>query len=385
MPCLDQASREAAIVLISPDSRVVYQRNEHRPYVPASTLKLLTALTAIHHLGLTFRFRTAFYMDSSDNLKIKGYGDPMLTSEVWQEIADELSHRFRSINDLVLDISYFSQDLRIPGTGRSANPYDAPPGALCANFSTVFFRRDRQGRIVTSEAQTPITAFARGKIRSLGLKQGRYTICHDAAEAARYAGALLACFLRRKGTEIRGTIRPGLVTPEDKRVFTWVSPFTLKDVIQKMMAFSSNFVANQICITTGARVYGPPGTLDKGMRVLRDYANKELHLKDITLVEGSGVSRKNRLTVLDMATVLDRFRPYRHLLRSQGGSFYKTGTLKGIRTRAGYFEPAPGRIWRFVVFLNHGETEMNAIMACMERNFVGRDRQTARNPRRQSQ
>jgi len=351
-----------ALVVGEPDGRLLYKKNETLKHVPASTLKLLTALCAIHYLGPSYRFDTEFYMDTDSNLKIKGYGDPLLISEVWQEIAHGLAKKVRDFKDLLLDDTYFSQPIIIPGRNHSTNPYDAPVGALCANFNTVFFDRDKRGRIVPAEPQTPLIPYARKKIRSLGLKKGRYTFTRDQDEAARYAGELLLHFLKQKGVNSLGKIGPAVVNPDDKLIFTYRSGFTLEGVLKKMLEFSNNFMANQIFIALGAHVYGPPGTLEKGVRAIYDYTEKELDLKDIKVVEGSGISRKNRVSALDMLAILKRFKPYRHLLKRKDNVLFKTGSLKGIRTRAGYVEKNGRGPYLFVIFLNRSGPDMDRLM-----------------------
>ena len=58
-----------------------------------------------------------------------------------------------------------------------------------------------------------------------------------------------------------------------------------------------------------------------------------------------------------MDRVLQEFLPYHHLMRRQGREFYKTGTLSGISTRAGYIEAASGELYRYIILLNtSGET-----------------------------
>ena len=68
--------RRDSILVTDPDGRVLISKNENRPLIPASTLKLFTALVALHTLGPEYRFETEFYCDDDDNLTIKGYGDP---------------------------------------------------------------------------------------------------------------------------------------------------------------------------------------------------------------------------------------------------------------------------------------------------------------------
>ena len=363
-----QMSSQDAMLVAGPGGRIIYGKNETRKCVPASTLKILTALAAIHHLGKSYRFQTKFYQDADQNLKVKGYGAPLLKSEVWQEIAQALASRIQGFKDLILDDTYFVRDIRIPGVGLSTNPYDAPNGALCANFNTVFFKRDHTGRIVSAEPQTPMTPFALEKVRVLGLKRGRYTFSHDSGEAALYAGELLAHFLRETGTDFQGKIRTGVVGPQNRLLYTYRSVFTLGEALRKMFEFSNNFMANQILIALGAHVHGPPGTLAKGVKVLSDYAREVLHLHDIEIVEGSGISRKNRLSALDMLAVLRRFEPHRVLLVREGEVFYKSGTLKGVKTRAGYIEGKSGNPYYFVIFLNSSHADIDSIFDSVKKS-----------------
>jgi len=359
---LSRITPSDVLVIADHEGRLIYKKNERIKFVPASTLKLLTAFCAIHYLGSSYRFKTEFYRDTGSNLKVKGYGDPLLISEALQEIAHGLAKKVRGFKDMILDDTYFSQPVIIPGRNHSTNPYDAPVGALCANFNTVFFDRDKQGRIIPAEAQTPLIPYARERIRSLGLKKGRYTFTHDHGEASRYAGKLLLHFLKQDNVKSRGKIRSGVVKPGDKLIFTYISRFTLNAALKKMLEFSNNFMANQILIALGAHVYGPPGTLDKGVRAIHDCAGKEIGLKGVKVVEGSGISRKNRVSAIDMLAILKRFKPYRHLLKRKGNVLFKTGSLKGIRTRAGYIEGNGRGPYYFVVFLNRPGPDMNKLM-----------------------
>jgi D-alanyl-D-alanine carboxypeptidase/D-alanyl-D-alanine-endopeptidase (penicillin-binding protein 4) len=364
LSCLNRVSSKDSIIVAAPDGRILSGKDETKKFVPASTLKLLTSLAAIHHLGLHYRFLTEFYMDAEQNLKIKAYGDPLLISEAWQEIADILANKFRHVNKLILDTTYFSHPIIIPGRHRSTNPYDAPVGALCANFNTVFFDRDKRGRIISAEKQTPLIPYARKRILSLGLKKGRYTFSHDPKDAARYAGELFIYFLKQRGIKFNGKISLGTVEAGDKLILSYRSRFTLEQVLKKMLEFSNNFIANQITIALGARVYCPPGTLSKGVGVLDDYARKELDLKNITVVEGSGISRKNRVSALDMLTILKRFEPYRQILVKKDNIFYKTGSLKGIRTQAGYIDGTKGTYF-FVIFLTGQDLKIESLIDCI--------------------
>ena len=52
-PCsiLEWISSKDALVVADPDGRILYSKNENKLCTPASTLKILTGLAAIHTLG----------------------------------------------------------------------------------------------------------------------------------------------------------------------------------------------------------------------------------------------------------------------------------------------------------------------------------------------
>ena len=344
--------RQDAILVTDPDGRVLISKNENRPLIPASTLKIFTALVALHTLGPEYRFETEFYRDDDDNLTIKGTGDPGLVSEVIAEIARNLEPKLPRVNNIILDASYFAQPLEIPGISSSSEPYDAPNGALCVNFNTVFFKKEN-GTYISAEPQTPLLPMVLVRVRSSNLNEGRIVLSHNENEITLYSGYLFEDFLRQAGVTVMGKVAIGTVRPgRDHLIYRHRSPLTLSDTIARLLTFSNNYTTNQILIAAGARRYGPPGTLEKGVQAARDYARNILQLDDIRISEGSGISRENRITARDMQKVLDAFAPYHTLMRSDGRQFYKTGTLRGISTRAGYIERSDGSLDRFVVLVN---------------------------------
>jgi D-alanyl-D-alanine carboxypeptidase/D-alanyl-D-alanine-endopeptidase (penicillin-binding protein 4) len=361
-----------AVMVVSPEGAVLARVNAARPLVPASILKILTALAALENLGPTYRFRTGFYMDCDDNLKIKGYGDPMLVSERLRTIAGILAAKRRRVNHLVLDDSYFKRPLRIPGRGSSAQPYDAPNGALCVNFNTVAFER-RDGTWISGEPQTPLLPYVVPKIAATGSSSGRITLAADGDEALTYTGRLFAYFLRGAGIETSGIVRRGVVRPEtDRFLFDYRSEDDLSQVVRALLEFSNNFIANQLLLVMGATTHGAPGTIDKGLSVLKRFYRRDLGIPDGNIVEASGISRRNRITAQAMATILERFEPYYRLLRMEGRQYYKTGHLKGIRTRAGYLLDGGGARYRFVVMVNTPGKSTRGIMRAIEAAIAGK-------------
>jgi len=365
-PCRNQIKSTDSFLVATPEGEILFEKNAAKQRVPASTLKVLTALAVLDHFGPFHQFRTGFYKDPTGNLKIKGYGDPLLISEILDHIAVILARKSESFRDIILDDTYFASQIMVPGCDHTTNPYDAPIGALCANFNTVGFKRKKSGGIYSTESQTPMIPFMVHQIRAQGLKSGRRTFTHDSKEAALYVGELLRYLLEEKGVKIQGKIRFGAVSPEDTLIFTYRSIFPLEAVLEKMLHSSSNFMANQLFVALGASVYGPPGTLEKGIRATQAYIKRELGLKHIRIVEGSGLSRENHLSAYDMLAILEKFKPYKDLLKNQDQVFYKTGSLRGIRARAGYIESERLGPCAFAVFFNRKGSDIQAMVRCLK-------------------
>jgi D-alanyl-D-alanine carboxypeptidase/D-alanyl-D-alanine-endopeptidase (penicillin-binding protein 4) len=359
-----------AIIVAAPDDRVIFSENADKKLVPASTLKILTALVALNILGPNYRFATEFYLDKDSNLTIKGYGDPLLVSETVNKISRSLSPMLKSIKDIVLDATYFKDPLVIPGISDSSEPYDAPNGALCVNFNTVYFKQNKNNAYVSAEPQTPLLPFSLNRIRKSGLQQGRIVLSHNHSENIRYAGHLFQYFFNKAGIPSSGKIRTGRVNKDtDRLIFKYASEFTLMQAVSKLFEYSNNFMSNQVLIAAGAKVYGPPGSIEKGVLAAKAYIKQALEVEDIQIVEGSGISRANKVSAKTLYAVLQQFEPYYQLLTKSDSAYVKTGTLHGIRTRAGYIESAEGKLYRFVILINTPGKNVELIMDRLMKNI----------------
>ena len=356
LPELDRfIGQRDSILVADPQGQILFSKHAEKKLIPASILKIFTSLVALHVLGNDYRFPTEFYLDEQSNLKIKGYGDPLLISEVVAKISQVLAVLLKNtqpMNDLVLDDSYFKQPLTVPGVTSSSQPYDAPNGALCVNFNTVNFERTTEG-YASAEPQTPLLPHVIEKIKASKLNQGRIVFSHNKNEITIYAGELFQYFLKNQGIRFKGKVKLGRINNEtDKLIFRYHSVSSLDQMVARLLEHSNNFVTNQLLIAAGAQAIDSPGTLAKGVALASDYAKNELKIENMTIAEGSGISRNNRVSALQMGRVLQKFLPYHHLMRRQGREFYKTGTLYGISTRAGYIQTANGELCRYAILLN---------------------------------
>lgn len=365
-------AQTSGIILSDDQGKTIYAKNQDQPLIPASTLKILTSLAAIRTLGLDFHFQTwAYYDKTTFDLYLKGFGDPLFISEEITKFAHQISdHLFKQVSEgrissavirnIIVDQTYFTPRITIPGAGSSANPYDATNGALCANFNTIFLTWDSRNRqYVSAEKQTPFPDILAQQITPGSKKTDRILLSYDLRQ--KYPGILMHYFLKESGIKITGSVQEGIFSASDKDCIVYTSSYSLADIIKNLLKFSNNFIANQLMLTMGACTSGPPATLEKGTAVLNKFAEETLGLKGVGIVEGSGLSRRNRITPAQMRDILIAFMPWYDFLRREGNEFYKTGTLSDVRSRAGFIRGKDNRLYPFVIMLNQTGTGYDAI------------------------
>lgn len=358
-----QDNAGVGVIMSDKTGKILYQSNIRKQYIPASILKILTSLTALNVLGEEYRFKTGYYYDHvTKNLYIKGFGDPLFTSEVIVEFCNEIISKFRPnhIKNIILDQSFFTSNILIPGKGTSSNPYDASVGALCANFNTIMFKQDKSGKYISAEPQTPLLDIFQKDIKSADTKEDRIILTRQ--QSMLYPGQLVKYFLEKEGINVTGHVTKGTVPPIQESLFVYESPYKLEQVVQKLLEFSNNFMANQLLLTMGAEKSGAPATLEKGISLIEQYYRTSLDINSINIWEGSGLSRSNQISPVDMLKILLEFMPYHRLLKHSGREYFKTGTLSGIRTRAGYILNKQGQLFPYVIMVNNSRISCYKIL-----------------------
>ena len=329
----------ASLIVLDPQGRVLRERNASRLFVPASTVKVLTALIALEYWGKDHRFTTEFYWEEMTNiLWVRGAGDPYLISEELELIAAQIAAlpnaQYAGIG---VDVSYFTEEINFDGQGNSNNPYDASASALAANFNTINVRVNDQG-IRSAEIQTPLTPLA--KKLATNLPQGTQRINLGRIEyGPQYFAELLRAKLNIAGVIVDNEIIHGRIPMNAKPLLVYQNSKTLENVVASMLKYSNNFIANQLYLMLGAEEMSVPADPRKSRDVFQTFISERFEWAQYELLDGAGLSRQNRLSARQLIDVLQDFQQYRYLMPAQNEKIRaKTGTLRNVSTYVGYLQ-----------------------------------------------
>ncbi|HEY6610822.1 MAG TPA: D-alanyl-D-alanine carboxypeptidase/D-alanyl-D-alanine-endopeptidase [Pseudomonas sp.] len=387
---------------------------------PASTMKLVTTYAALELLGPTHQWKTAFYTDGplrngvlQGNLYLKGGGDPKLTMErLWLLLRDLRNAGVQQVQgDLVLERSHFRTDGHTPfddDGGDSSKPYLVEPDALMVNLKTLrlIVRGEARGAAVQVEPPIPyIRIDNRVKVTAAATCPGWPQVTYnfqpqpdgslnvvasghipEGCSGQRYLSLLdhptfAAGSVRALWSELGGSItgrdRLG-ATPGNTRLLAQAWSPDVVEVIRDINKYSNNTMARQLFLSIGAR-HRLPGDGDDAAAAYRAIdqwlGRKGIRAPNLVLENGSGLSRRERITAREMAAMLHAAwkSPYaaefvsslplaamdgtlRKRMRNTplaGNAHLKTGTLNNVRALAGFSRDAQGHTWAVVAILNH--------------------------------
>lgn len=350
------------------NGRISAAQNSETPFIPASTLKLVTSLAALDILGPDHRFATRILQDQQNNLYIQGSGDPFLLMENVTTIAQRLHDAgIRQVRNLILDESAFAIDTQADGNDNTTNPYDAWNSGLAVNFNSIAIRVGPDRAVAADDPKVPFLPM----MQAIGatLPPGHHLVNVNAFAATgqlsntqRYTGELFAALLKKHQIQFQGAILIGPTPAQATPILTYWSDKTVQDMLQQCLKYSNNFIANQLFLACGAAQLGLPATWDKARRTLQAYIRENLKISEpeLVMVEGSGLSRRNRITPRAMIAVLQKFAPYQELLPVKNGIPLKSGTLTGVYCFAGYLRQQQET--PFVILLNQPQNNRDEIL-----------------------
>ncbi len=272
VPGITVASSGAVAVDLA-TGQVLFARNPDATLVPASNEKLPVTLAALQELGVTYRFRTEVLARGHEDgpawvgdLYLKGFGDPTLTSLGLERLAVQLTRAgITRVDGRVLgDESWFDEKRTAPGWKASFYINECAP------------------------------------LSALAVDRGLYQN-HVAHEPALAAAGRFRQILRTHGI-LTGPVGVGRA-PADAYGLAQIESDPLPDVLRTMDRDSDNFVAEELLKTIGAEA-GSGTTADGAAIVRRDLAAAGIPLAGVRIVDGSGLSRDDRLTARALVQLL---------------------------------------------------------------------------------
>ena len=359
------------------------------------------------------------------DLYIKGYGDPYLVIEYfWRFLRGLRATGLETIEgNLVLDQSHFAREEGDAADfdNQPLRAYNVLPNALLVNFQAVNFRfipvpAEKHVQIIAEPLPANVElenrvvladGACRGWARRLGMKlrhekdrtrvifSGTYdTGCGSndlfrvVSEPAPYILGLFRSLWAELGGRFEGDVREGTV-PVDATLFHTAYSPPLADIIRSVNKYSNNVMARQLLLTLGAERGGVPGTTTKGIEALQEWLKRrKLVFPELVLENGAGLSREETISARHLGNILlaGWGSPYMPEFISslplaamdgtlrrrfngaglEGQMHLKTGSLRDVRSVAGYVRDRAGRRMAVVCLHNHARADSAAGEAVQE-------------------
>lgn len=286
-------ARDASCLVVRQGPRSLLSVRPHLQLLPASNLKVLTALAALDRLGASSRFVTEVRGSVSAGvvagpLWLVGGGDPLLSTGDYLaslENQPQVGTSLEALADAVVAAGV--KEVR-GGVVGDETRYDTE-------------------RYVPTWKPNYISDFESGPASALVVNDGfeQYRPRHVAAvQPDVQAAGTLAALLQARGVVIAGGAGEGKA-PAGPQIARVESP-PLSDVVGEMLRESDNLTAELLVKELGYR-FGGAGSTRAGLKIVREsLATAGLDVEDLVNVDGSGLDRADRATCGLLMTALDR-------------------------------------------------------------------------------
>jgi len=353
-PLMKGASIGIVVIDSSSDS-VLYEVNQDKLMVPASTLKLVSSAAALEILGPGYRFKTALAYSGQINtrtnflegdLLIIGGGDPALGSEYFKDFyrnphfLDQwlqalILKGIRGINgNLCIDESAYEEQTVPSGWVWEdiGNYYGAGAGAL-AVYDNMFRITLQSGKeagkpvsiihvdpwaeelqfenYVTSSEKNSDHAYVFGspwgnlrKIRgTIPVGRDRFPIKASLPEPGMVLGKMLKSKLERTHIPVSGEVKKLPAGETTETIDEVVSP-PLSAIIKVLHHESVNLFAEHLVKQIAYEKNGL-GSTREGIRIIREFwSEKGMDTGNLFMEDGSGLSRSNAVSPRHLAGIL---------------------------------------------------------------------------------
>ncbi|MCL1124270.1 D-alanyl-D-alanine carboxypeptidase/D-alanyl-D-alanine endopeptidase [Shewanella surugensis] len=401
---------------ISPSNRtnpppILYQRNAHKRFLPASTMKLLTAVATSSYLGPKFTFKTRIYSDApivkgiiEGDLFIAFSGDPSFTKQDLFILLQKLKTQgLNKITGNLYLLGANEETLHAPGwawedlTMCYASPisqYAINQNCIKATLlpspttasSGLTFNENEPISITTAATFSPQNKDCELNLISLPNNQFHITGCFSNPKGVKlqiavsdpliYAKQTLKQLMSSLAIQLNGQLINKQQDMNKLSLLVTHQSKPLSQLLNTLLLKSDNFIADSLIKKMGQNTQGK-NALKQGIVILREELNSlGIDLTHATIVDGSGLSRYNLLSASQLASILHLISTdsrFKYLLDSLPISgvkgtlshrygfdkkpikqhvIAKTGTLKGVNNLAGFIKTDTGKLLLFVSLEN---------------------------------
>jgi serine-type D-Ala-D-Ala carboxypeptidase/endopeptidase (penicillin-binding protein 4) len=426
-PCLSNAFPGVAIQSLR-TGEYLYLMNEHKLFVPGSNVKLFTSAAALLSLGPDYRYETTLDFKGtlqqtllSGDLYLRGSGDPTLgvvfaddsTTDAFNTFVSRLqSLGVQSISGrLIGDDSAFEDERWGKGWAWDYldRDYAAPISALSFHENCIdihFMPGDSTGtaagftsdpdvmsdsiinNVMTmdSSCHSNVTyhkSFFNDQINFEGQISIRDSVLNKripVTDPARFTTACFSNILKQNFADVRLKIKTvnDFCEPDStssQAVIAVHSSRKLSDIVKVLNQKSQNLYAELVLRTMG-RTLGTRGSVKAGLGILKKTLNTiGIDSTQYSLVDGSGLSRKNYVTPSVVVNLLRAMRSQtcaRFFVESLplagtngtlslrmkdtaacGNVRAKTGTLDQVKSLSGYVTTRDGEELAFAILINN--------------------------------
>jgi D-alanyl-D-alanine carboxypeptidase/D-alanyl-D-alanine-endopeptidase (penicillin-binding protein 4) len=284
---LDGSAGGGSCFVVKEGDHVVASRDGDTPIVGASTQKLLVAAAALDALGPDFTYVTravapgGVHDGTVDQLFVVGAGDPVLTSGDYAAVLQQAKW---TRNDVTTSLEALADAIVAKGVTRI-------PGGVVGDDS----RYDGQRYIPTWKPEYK-TSGDIGPIGALTVNDGLSNVGRKvpADDPALNAAQKLTDLLAARGVKV-GTAGHG-TAPGDAAEVTSVTSPPLSAILSSMLTSSDNMTAEMVLKELGVHDSKQGTTAAGAVAVKTRLLALGLPAQNLTLVDGSGLDRGDRVT-----------------------------------------------------------------------------------------
>lgn len=355
---LEARGATVGLVVASEDGAI---RAAHRPDVralPASTLKLVSTFFALDTLGADFRYTTRAWIAKSGDVCLEASGDPSFLSRRFPDsdaamiaLADRIARvspeRFTGALSRCVE-----EDAPLLGPGWAwddvGSSYSARPTRLMAYDNVVRLRFENGALVGGVAARLGLVVSVRIDPEADGASCDRPALSAQVTCTLKSTAAanvdvglddplpLLALRLedelRARGIEWKARTAPPPPSREGWAVLLEVESPSLRELVRVTNQMSVNAYAERLALTAAERLTGH-GDYPSYARAISEWLGSlGIARDDVTVVDGSGLSRLNAITPRALVRVL-QVAPSRPSGDAWLASFAIAGRLGTLRRR----------------------------------------------------